>query len=71
MNARTLPFRFASALPLIALFLAGCWQDRVVWSPDGKRAAIITKYASIWLGPMNVRSASIILGVRSFFMSLP
>ena len=43
MNSRT-PLRClaATALAAVALLLAGCWRDRLVWSPDGTRAAIIT-----------------------------
>jgi hypothetical protein len=33
--------RFAPAFAL--LLLAGCWEERVVWSPDGNHAAVITK----------------------------
>ena len=33
----------AAVSALAILLLAGCWQDRLVWSPDGTRAAIITK----------------------------
>jgi hypothetical protein len=36
------PFRLASALALVALLLGGCWKDRLFWSPDGSRAAIVT-----------------------------
>ena len=35
--------RSALALALGTLFLSGCWVDRVVWSPDGARATVITK----------------------------
>jgi len=30
-------------LTLLLLLLAGCLEKRVVWSPDGSRAAVITE----------------------------
>jgi len=31
------------AATLLAVFLAGCLEERLIWSPDGSRAAVITK----------------------------
>lgn len=42
MKPRSSFFRFL-CLASVAVLFAGCWKDRVVWSPDRSRAAILTK----------------------------
>jgi hypothetical protein len=43
MNLRPLFRRLVPAFTLVAVFFAGCWKDRLAWSPDGSRAAVIGK----------------------------
>jgi hypothetical protein len=50
------------ALGLIAVVLAGCWKDRVVWSPDGTRAAILTRDGLHFAGADGSLSSVIVSG---------